>query len=307
MSFWVSGQQLAIWRKQARQAAIALEISPDEVDWLLQIWTDVDKLSLRLGSFESRSQIPIPQSWSVLNELWQTRLTENCPIQYLAGVSPWRDFVLKVSPAVLIPRPETELIIDWLSQEKAINPELNQGNWVDLGTGSGAIALGLARCFPQAKIFAVDTSLDALAIAQENAQRYGLSDRIEFFHGSWWTPLARFQGQIQGMISNPPYIPSSMIAGLQPEVTQHEPHLALDGGEDGLVAVRHLVETAPDYLVSGGLWLVEIMAGQAPLVAELLENQGQYQGIQLLKDLAGIERFVVAYRIDISRNQNCID
>jgi len=307
VSFWVSGQQLAIWRKQARQAAIALEISPDEVDWLLQIWTDVDKLSLRLGSFESRSQIPIPQSWSVLNELWQTRLTENCPIQYLAGVSPWRDFVLKVSPAVLIPRPETELIIDWLSQEKAINPELNQGNWVDLGTGSGAIALGLARCFPQAKIFAVDTSLDALAIAQENAQRYGLSDRIEFFHGSWWTPLARFQGQIQGMISNPPYIPSSMIAGLQPEVTQHEPHLALDGGEDGLVAVRHLVETAPDYLVSGGLWLVEIMAGQAPLVAELLENQGQYQGIQLLKDLAGIERFVVAYRIDISRNQNCID
>lgn len=297
MSFWVSGQQLAIWRKQARQAAIALEISPDEVDWLLQIWTDVDKLSLRLGSFESRSQIPIPQSWSVLNELWQTRLTENCPIQYLAGVSPWRDFVLKVSPAVLIPRPETELIIDWLSQEKAINPELNQGNWVDLGTGSGAIALGLARCFPQAKIFAVDTSLDALAIAQENAQRYGLSDRIEFFHGSWWTPLARFQGQIQGMISNPPYIPSSMIAGLQPEVTQHEPHLALDGGEDGLVAVRHLVETAPDYLVSGGLWLVEIMAGQAPLVAELLENQGQYQRIQLLKDLAGIERFVLAYRI----------
>ncbi|MEB3122177.1 MAG: peptide chain release factor N(5)-glutamine methyltransferase [Snowella sp.] len=297
MSFWVSGQQLAVWRKQARQAAIAQEISPDEVDWLLQIWTDVDKLSLRLGSFESRSQIPIPQSWSVLNERWQTRLTENCPIQYLAGLSPWRDFVLKVSPAVLIPRPETELIIDWLSQEKAINLQLNQGKWVDLGTGSGAIALGLAQCLPQAKIFAVDTSLDALAIAQENAQSYGLGDRIEFLHGSWWTPLAHFQGQIQGMISNPPYIPTSMIAGLQPEVTQHEPHLALDGGEDGLVAIRHLVETAPDYLVTGGLWLVEIMAGQAPWVAELLENQGQYQGIQLLKDLAGIERFVVAYRI----------
>jgi release factor glutamine methyltransferase len=297
VSFWVSGQQLAVWRKQARQAAIAQEISPDEVDWLLQIWTDVDKLSLRLGSFESRSQIPIPQSWSVLNEQWQTRLTEKCPIQYLAGLSPWRDFVLKVSPAVLIPRSETELIIDWLSQEKAINPQLNQGKWVDLGTGSGAIALGLARCFPEARIFAVDTSLDALAIAQENAQSYGLIDRIEFLHGSWWTPLAHCQGQIQGMISNPPYIPSSMIAGLQPEVTRHEPHLALDGGEDGLIAIRHLVETAPDYLVAGGLWLVEIMAGQASWVAELLENQGQYQGIQLLKDLAGIERFVVAYRI----------
>ena len=99
------------------------------------------------------------------------------------------------------------------------------------------------------------------------------------------------------MISNPPYIPSAMIAGLQPEVAHHEPHLALDGGEDGLVAVRHLIETAPDYLVAGGLWLVEIMAGQAPFVAELLENQGQYQNIQILKDLADIERFVVAYRI----------
>jgi release factor glutamine methyltransferase len=261
------------------------------------MWTDVDKLSLRLGSFESRSQIAIPQAWSVLNELWQTRLAENRPIQYVAGFSFWRDFILKVSPAVLIPRPETELIIDWLYQEKEINFKLSQGNWVDLGTGSGAIALGLARCFPQARIFAVDTSLEALAIAEENAQSYGLSRRIQFFQGSWWTPLAHLTGQIQGMISNPPYIPSSMIAGLQPEVAHHEPHLALDGGEDGLVAVRHLVETAPDYLVAGGLWLVEIMAGQAPLVAELLENQGQYQNIQILKDLADIERFVMAYRI----------
>jgi release factor glutamine methyltransferase len=229
--------------------------------------------------------------------LWQTRLEDKCPIQYVAGFSPWRDFVLKVSPAVLIPRPETELIIDWLYKEKEINFKLGQGNWVDLGTGSGAIALGLARCLPQAKIFAVDTSLEALTIAEENAQNYELSDRIQFFHGSWWTPLTHLQGKIQGMNSNPPYIPSSMIAGLQPEVTQHEPHLALDGGEDGLVAVRHLVETAPDYLISGGLWLVEIMAGQAPLVAELLKNQGQYQNIQILKDLADIERFVMAYRI----------
>ncbi len=297
MPFWISGQKLAVWRTKARQDAIALKISPDEVDWLLQMWTDVDKLSLRLGSFESRSQIAIPQPWSILNELWQTRLEDKCPIQYVAGFSPWRDFVLKVSPAVLIPRPETELIIDWLYQEKEINFKLGQGNWVDLGTGSGAIALGLARCFPQARIFAVDTSLEALAISQENAQNYGLSDRIAFFHGSWWTPLAHLTGKIQGMISNPPYIPSSMIPTLQPEVAQHEPHLALDGGEDGLVIVRHLVETAPDYLVSGGLWLVEIMAGQAPLVAELLENQGQYQRIQILKDLAGIERFVLAYRI----------
>lgn len=297
MSFWVSGQQLADWRIIAQQQAIAADISPDEVDWLLQIWTDLDKLSLRLGTFQTRSQIFLPQPLSELADLWQQRLTQWVPVQYLAGVTPWRDFCLKVSPSVLIPRPETELIIDYLGNEQKQYPELSQGNWVDLGTGSGAIALGLASLFPKAKIFAVDLSTEALEIARENAQKYDFSDRIEFYQGSWWEPLHHLQGKLQGMVSNPPYIPKEMISELQPEVVNHEPHLALDGGDDGLAAIRYLIETAPDYLVSGGLWLVELMAGQAPQVAQLLKNQGQYKEIKVLLDLAEIERFVLAYRI----------
>lgn len=297
MVFEISGQELSIWRDQAQQNAIAKEISPDEVDWLLQIWTDLDKLSLRLGSFQTRSPIFLVQPLTVLDELWQKRLEENCPIQYLAEVAPWRDFMLKVSPSVLIPRPETELMIDWIAQEMQINPRLAEGNWVDLGTGSGAIALGIARLLNKVKIFAVDQSLDALAIAKENALNYQLIDHIQFYHGSWWQPLTHLQKQVQGMVSNPPYIPSKMITKLQPEVANHEPHLALDGGEDGLVAIRYLVATAPEYLVSGGLWLVEMMAGQALAVTQLLEKQGSYYNIKILKDLAGIERFALAYRV----------
>ncbi|MBD0341341.1 MAG: protein-(glutamine-N5) methyltransferase, release factor-specific, partial [Microcoleus sp. Co-bin12] len=109
-------------------------------------------------------------------------------------------------------------------------------------------------------------------------------------------PLAFLKGQVSGMVSNPPYIPSSTVLTLQPEVVRHEPHLALDGGFDGLDCIRHLVETAPDYLESGGVWLVEMMAGQAEAVADMLESHGSYGKVQIFSDLAGIARFALAYR-----------
>ncbi|MEL6502512.1 MAG: peptide chain release factor N(5)-glutamine methyltransferase, partial [Cyanobacteria bacterium J06623_1] len=205
----------------------------------------------------------------------------------------WRRFQLKVTPAVLIPRPETELIIDIAAKHNRIT--VASQYWVDLGTGSGAIALGLADIFPTATIHAVDLSPDALEIAQENAQSLNLSN-ICFEQGSWWSPLSSLQGKVTGMVSNPPYIPSAQIARLDPEVAQHEPRMALDGGDDGLDDIRHLVSTAPLYLVSGGMWLVEIMIDQAAAVVELLQQQGKYYDIKVLRDLAGVDRFVLAYR-----------
>jgi release factor glutamine methyltransferase len=169
-------------------------------------------------------------------------------------------------------------------------------HWADLGTGSGAIAMGLATAFPEARIHAIDQSGAALAIAQANAADYGLSDRIHFYQGSWLEPLTALKGQIWGIASNPPYIPSQMVLELQPEITQHEPHTALDGGPDGLDCIRHLIATAPTYLQPGGIFLLEMMAGQAPLVVDLLHQQGNYKHIQIHKDLAGIERFVLAHR-----------
>lgn len=298
----VSGLELWQWRQEARLGATESEVPLEEVDWLLQTIADVEKLELRLQSFKDRSQIQLSCPLTQLTQLWQRRLQERLPVQYIAGVTPWRNFSLCVSDAVLIPRPETECLID-LAMAARKNTIYCPGagkleTWADLGTGSGAIAIGLAEVLTNATIYAVDTSEAALAIAQQNAQNLGFADRIQFHQGSWFEPLQALKGRLNGIISNPPYIPSQIVdGGLQPEVAQHEPHLALDGGADGLDSIRHIVRLAPEYLKSGGVLLLEMMAGQAPQVRELLKNQGSYQQISIHPDLAGLERFAVAYRI----------
>ncbi len=303
----ISGESLWQWRSQARQQAIAAGVSVGEVDWLLQAVTGLDRLSLHLGTVRDRPQVTLDRSLADLTQCWQQRIEARVPIQYLVGVVSWRQFQLKVSPAVLIPRPETEEAIDLAAnacQQSLCAQTLSAqtGHWADLGTGSGAIAIGLATALPKATIHAVDRSAAALEIARYNAQQClgteeNTCDRIRFYLGDWFAPLAALQGKLAGMISNPPYIPSIEIAQLQPEVCQHEPHLALDGGADGLDCLRHLVNTAPLYLRSGGIWLVEMMAGQAESVTQLLEQQGSYTQIQVFPDLSGIDRFVLAYRM----------
>jgi release factor glutamine methyltransferase len=312
---FVSGLELWQWINQAKVEARDSDISLNELDWLLLELTDLDKLALRLESFKDLPKIELKLSLSELGDLWRRRLQERVPVQYLTGNVYWRHFSLKVTPAVLIPRPETELLID-LAVE-AINSRLeaentNQKstlsnrllvrekpfsklNWVDLGTGSGAIAIGLASALPNATIHAVDCSSAALAIAQQNAENLGFANKINFYQGSWWEPLTFLKSRVSGMVSNPPYIPSSTVLTLQPEVVQHEPHLALDGGSDGLECIRHLVNTAPDYLESGGVWLVEMMAGQAEAVADMLESHGSYCQVKIFADLAGVDRFALAY------------
>ncbi|ACK66914.1 modification methylase, HemK family [Rippkaea orientalis PCC 8801] len=293
----VSGQELAKWRNWAKTEAVNYHVPSQEVDWLLQDVAQLDALSLRLESFKGRSPIPLKFSLSDLTQLWENRLKDRVPVQYLVGVTPWRNFSLKVSPSVLIPRPETELIIDFAVKAVKDSPrnDLALGHWVDLGTGSGAIACGLAQAFPKAIIHAVDSSEAALAIAQENANNLGFSSRINFYQGSWWTPLESLKGKISGVLSNPPYIPTKMLSALAPEVRDHEPYLALDGGEDGLDSLRYLINSSPDYLYSGGIWLVEMMAGQGEKVAQLLTDSTAYKDIKILSDLAGIDRFALAY------------
>jgi release factor glutamine methyltransferase len=264
----VSGLQLWQWRSSAINAAIATDVSPSEVDWLLQEVAGLDRLALRLESFKDWSTIALKLPLEDLEHLWQRRLNDRLPVQYIAGVTPWRQFKIAVSSAVLIPRPETEYLIDLAVVAARGATLLQQGHWADLGTGSGAIALGLADVLSKATIHAVDCSSDALAIAQQNALNSALADRIRFYQGSWWEPLELLKGQFSGMVSNPPYIPTNTVSTLQPEVLDHEPHLALDGGTDGLDCIRHLIEISPTYLRPGGVWLVEIMAGQADVVRE---------------------------------------
>jgi release factor glutamine methyltransferase len=294
----VSGLALWQWRQEARKSALEAGVPIAEVDWLLAEVAGLDTLTLRLESFKDRPQINLPFSMSVLSQLWHRRIDERLPIQYLARVTPWRHFRVNVSPAVLIPRPETEYLIDLAVKavKNSPTPNLGSGHWADLGTGSGVIALGLAEVFPTATIHAVDYSADALAMAQQNAQQVGCAQRIQFYQGSWWEPLDTLKGYFSGLVANPPYIPSTLVQQLEPEVRDHEPHLALDGGIDGLDCIRHLIATSPNYLLPGGVWLIEMMAGQADVVTQLLEEQGSYCHIQIVSDLAGIDRFALAYR-----------
>ena len=292
----VSGNKLSMWRDDAISAALSANVSEAEVDWLLQEIAGLDSLALRLGSFKDSSQIQLKLPLKELSALWQKRLSERLPVQYIAKSTPWRHFNIKVSHNVLIPRPETESLIDLVIAATADNPTMREGYWADLGTGSGIIALGLADAFSRAKIYAVDYSSEALSIARLNADNYDFSDRIEFYQGSWWEPLDFLKGEFSGMVSNPPYIPTSTLPELQPEVFKHEPHLALDGGDDGLECIRHLVKTSSDYLKPGGIWLVEMMAGQADQIIQMLESDGSYCKIEIHRDLAGIERFALAYK-----------
>jgi release factor glutamine methyltransferase len=288
----ITGRELWAWRRWAVDIAATNDVNQREIDWLLKSIANLDSLTLRLESIADDRSIEISMPLDRLSALWIDRVEHHKPVQYLLGTTFWRDFELVVSPAVLIPRPETESIIDIAL---AASTSLQQQSiWVDLGTGSGAIAIGLAKTLPMAEIFAVDTSTEALNVARANATRLNVIHQINFSHGSWWTSLVQLKGKVAGMISNPPYIPSAEVLQLQPEVVNHEPHLALDGGLDGLEAIRILVNTAPEYLQPGGIWLIEMMAGQGAAVVKLLEQQGSYTDIEIIDDLAGLDRFVLA-------------
>lgn len=272
------------WRQEALIQARQAGLDPLEVDYLIESVTGLDRLRLRLAD-----TVTLEPWQTELDRLWGRRLRERVPMQYLVGSIRWRDLKLYVGPGALIPRPETELLVDLVVQFCQTCPS---GLIADLGTGTGAIALALALALPESTIFGIEMSSEALAIARQNRARLGL-ERVQLLQGSWFEPLEPWQGRLDVLVSNPPYIPSSLVVDLDPEV-RHEPHVALDGGEDGLESIRHLIEGGPDYLCSGGLWIVEVMSGQAVEVKALLQKNSHYESIQVFKDLEGVERFVSA-------------
>lgn len=292
--FSIMNSQLFNWYQQAKQDTINHNIPLFELEYLVTELTELTSLDLRLNNHKNKNKISSKFSLEELQNLWHLRVKKRCPIQYLIGECHWRNFTLKVTPDVLIPRPETELIIDIALQLTTEYPHLRLGNWLDLGTGSGAIAISLADIFPEATICAVDKSEKALKIAQENALNLGFKSRIEFYHGSWFNPINELKNSFSGIISNPPYIPSKMVLELQPEVVKHEPKIALDGGEDGLNDIRYLINHSPNFLVNKGFLLLEIMAGQGDIVRDFLTKNGNYTNINIYHDLADLDRFAVA-------------
>jgi release factor glutamine methyltransferase len=320
MTTLVSGEWLWQWRTEQLVQLVEHDdqhILSTELDWFLRELSGLDRLALRLGLYRTRD-LSLEKSPAELSQLWHQRVEQRVPIQYLLGRVTWRHFQLQVTPAVLIPRPETEIIIDLAIAHyqsylevgvehplrECSTPTSKQLYWADLGTGSGAIALGLALELPNTIIHAVDISDAAIAIARHNAETLGVSNRVQFHQGSWLEPLAQWRGQLVGIVSNPPYIPQDLIPTLQPEVAWHEPHLALAGGKDGLEFIRQIIATAVDYLCPGGILILECMAGQGKAIANLINADKRYTPAQIHDDLAGLDRFVATHYLGLDNLAN---
>jgi release factor glutamine methyltransferase len=212
------------------------------------------------------------------------------PIQYITGQTEFYGLPFQVTPDVLIPRPETEHLVEKIVELAPIFPK---PRLVDVGTGSGVIAIAFAHDWPNAEITATDLSASALSLARRNAERIGFDDRIRFQQGDLLAPVANEQFEI--VVSNPPYVPEPDRATLAVEVRDHEPALALFAGPDGLDIYRRLIPQALACLVSGGFLVLEIGYHQSPAIADLLAVSG-FQNIEFVPDLQQIPRVAVAQR-----------
>lgn len=217
------------------------------------------------------------------------------PLQYILGRTPFREIDLGIDPRALVPRPETEVLVDvvleWARGRAGTEPTLSAA---DVGTGSGCIALSLAREGPFRRVVATDASPAALELAGENARRLGLEGRVELRSGNLLEPLAG--EHFDALVSNPPYVARGERTALPPEVREWEPEEALFGGADGLEVIRRLVGGAADHLAPGGLLALEVGLGQSGAVTGLLDATGAFESTGVRRDLTGRPRIVTARR-----------
>lgn len=218
------------------------------------------------------------------------------PLAYITGHREFMGMAFQVTPAVLIPRPETELLVEKAVEIlKEIRNAGGEPVVADIGTGSGAIAVSLAVLLDLPAVYATDKSPEALAVARQNAERLGVGERIVFMQGDLLEPLARIPGFRPHLLAaNLPYVPSREIPGLMADVRDHEPRLALDGGGDGLDIYRRLAPEAYGLLRPGGFLVMEIGPGQGAAMLEMLRPGWE---AEVIRDLAGRERIIMAQKL----------
>jgi len=208
------------------------------------------------------------------------------PLQHLLGWEEFRGLRFSVGPAVLIPRPETELLVEW-----ALEFMPRGATVCDLGTGSGCVAAAIAAARPDVRVLAVELSAAARAVAARNLAALGLADRVTVLDGDLFEPLARWAGAVDLIVANPPYIPTGALPALPAEVRAWEPRGALDGGPDGMAVSRRIIAGAPGVLARGGALAVEIGEGQAPPLAATMRACG-FVDVTTRHDLGGVERYL---------------
>lgn len=219
-----------------------------------------------------------------------------CPLPYILGVKEFYGADFLVSPAVLIPRPETEFVVEAVMAALGENGTAKgEGlNIIEMGTGSGAIVVTLARLLPAACFQAVDISAAALDIARENALNQGVEKRIRFLQSDYWETFGGQEERFEVIVSNPPYIPGSKIKTLSPEIKDHEPLRALDGGRDGLDSYRSLLSGLREHATPSALLVMEIGVEVADAVKELCKQVATVVSLKVIKDYQGYDRVVVA-------------
>ncbi|MEW6616460.1 MAG: peptide chain release factor N(5)-glutamine methyltransferase [Thermodesulfobacteriota bacterium] len=219
------------------------------------------------------------------------------PLQYITGYQEFWSLNLKVARGVLIPRPETEILVEealrTFPQDKSSDKTINI---LELGTGSGAIAIALAKELRKGSIVATDISDIAIKTASENARFHGVEEYITFLQGSLFKPVRERAGAFNLVISNPPYIPIEDFKDLQPEVRGFEPRITLNGGKEGLRFYRQILSQAGRYLARDGWLMLELGKGQAEKVTRLIELTGEFNPASIVKDFSGIERVVKAQK-----------
>ena len=282
----ISLEEFLIWKK--KQLSKGGDQQSFEV--LIDCIGGISNSDLNLKILNPKGNLHLKKNLEFLESVWEDHLIRSCPIQYLCGITYWRDLKLKVTNKVLIPRPETELIVDIVFN--LFRRKSEKLFFAELGTGSGAISIALALAYPFSEGVATDIDQDALEIATKNYINSSKQSNLKFYCGNWWSPLENFKGKLDLAISNPPYIPKDTYEKLPKEVKNFEPKVALLGGEDGLKHIRAIIQKAPLFLKEKGWLILENHFDQGEMVKQLL-IQNKFTSIEIVKDLSGIGRFTI--------------
>ncbi len=284
--FLISAEKFSLWKKKQ----ISKGGDNHSLNLLIDSLGGLSNKELNLLKIKSEKNLNLKVNLDLIESLWDKHLNTSIPIQYLSGISFWRNLKLEISNRVLIPRPETELIIDIVSG--IFKNKEEKITFVDLGTGSGAISIALALANPNWNGIATDIDKSAIEIASRNFETNSNQSNLKFYNGNWWDPLENFKGAIDFAVANPPYIPQDTYEDLPIEVKNFEPKLALLGGKEGLDHINQIVQNAPLYLKNKGWLLIENHFDQGEKVIKLfLENR--FTSVKVLKDFSGIGRFTI--------------
>ena len=257
---------------------------------LLDCMGGISNSDLNILSINLEGNLYLKSSLDNLGAIWDEHLLNSTPIQYLCGKTFWRDLELTVTNKVLIPRSETELIIDIVF--KLFGKKSQKLLFAELGTGSGAISIALALENPSWEGIATDINQDALKIAVQNYKDSSKQSNLRFYCGHWWNPLESFKGKLDLVISNPPYIPRDTYDKLPKEVKNFEPKISLLGGEDGLIHIREIIQKAPLFIRNNGWLILENHFDQGENVKQIL-IKNRFTSVRIVKDFSGVGRFTI--------------